>query len=29
MKNEKQVLEHIFQVCAELIYKEMLEPIGW
>ena len=29
MKSDKEILDGIFQKCAELIYEEMLEPLGW
>lgn len=29
MKSEKKVWEHINQKCAELIYLEILKPLGW
>lgn len=29
MKSEKEIWDGIFQKCAELIYEELLAPLGW
>lgn len=28
-KTEKEIKEEFFQKCAELVYEQLLEPLGW